>query len=288
MPAVQAGMLPASEANDADLENLGKQIRFMSLTLNPKPNVLNITYTISAVQGTKAAETLTPDSTLIRKLSDMLKAKEPKQMGAEIKPILALLPEADKADYVGTYNLMGLFKLATAMAPMPMPQMDMPTKSSIVFAGKVGKGMMTVDIALPKEHLAEIAAAATMMQQQMMHPMPMPGQPTMQPDINRTRITTTKANLKSLHMAVNRFKMDTGRFPNDEEGLMALIEKPSNVTNYAPGGYLDSTEMPRDAWGRDFVYQLWPESGKPFVIMSYGADGEKGGQGYDADLLSTD
>jgi len=288
MPAVQAGMLPVSEANDADLENLGKQIRFMSLTLNPKPNVLNITYTISAVQGTKAAETLTPDSTLIRKLSDMLKAKEPKQMGTEIKPILALLPEADKADFVGTYNLIDLFKMATAMAPMPMPQMDIPTKSNIVFAGKVGKGTMTVDIAFPKEHLAELVAAGMMIQQQMMQQMPMPGQPTIQPDINRTRITTTKANLKSLHMAVNRFKMDTGRFPNEEEGLMALIKKPSDVTNYAPGGYLDSTEMPRDAWGRDFIYKRFPESGKPFVIMSYGADGEKGGQGYDADLLSTD
>jgi len=269
------------------LETLMKETKSLTIAVNPKPNALNITYTMSAVPGTKMADTYFADPAAMRKLSDKL--KEPKQIGAEIKPILALLPEADKADFVGTYNLVNQFKMALAFAPVPMPQIDIPTKSDIVFAGKVSKGTMTIDIALPKEHLAEIVAAATMMiQQQMMQPMPMPGQPTMQPDINRTRITTTKANLKSLNMAVNRFKMDTGRFPNDEEGLMALIKKPSDVTNYAPGGYLDTTEMPRDAWGRDFIYKRFPESGKPFVIMSYGADGEKGGQGYDADLLSTD
>ena len=42
-----------------------------------------------------------------------------------------------------------------------------------------------------------------------------------------------------------------------------------------------------DAWA-EFVYLLNPESGKPFVIISYGADGEEGGEGYDADLYSTD
>jgi general secretion pathway protein G len=106
--------------------------------------------------------------------------------------------------------------------------------------------------------------------------------------IDKARVTTTKANLKLLHAAVNQFKMDTGRYPTEESGLMELVEKPSDVTNYQEGGYLESTDIPKDAWGNEFVYMLNPESGKPFVIISYGADGKEGGEGYDADLYSTD
>ena len=105
---------------------------------------------------------------------------------------------------------------------------------------------------------------------------------------DKARVTTTKVNLRLLHSAVTQFKMDTARFPTEEEGLMALIEQPSDVMSYEPGGYLETTEIPKDGWGREFEYQLWPESGKPFVIISYGADGEEGGEDYDADLLSTD
>jgi general secretion pathway protein G len=106
--------------------------------------------------------------------------------------------------------------------------------------------------------------------------------------IDQARVTTTKANLKALHTAVNQFKMDTGRFPTEEEQLKALVEQPTDVENWEPGGYLETTEVPKDGWGREFIYQLYPESGKPFVIKSLGADGQEGGEGNDADLLSTD
>jgi general secretion pathway protein G len=106
--------------------------------------------------------------------------------------------------------------------------------------------------------------------------------------IDKARATTTKANLKLLHGAVIQFKFDTGRYPSEDMGLTELIEPPTDVTGWAEGGYLDTTTLPKDAWGYDFAYQLAPESGKPFVIISYGADGEEGGEGYDADLYSTD
>ncbi len=106
--------------------------------------------------------------------------------------------------------------------------------------------------------------------------------------IDQARVTTTKANLKILHSAVNQFKMDTGRFPTEEEGLMALVEQPSDVMRYEPGGYLETTEIAKDGWGNEFIYELMPETGKPFVIKSFGADGEEGGEGNDADLYSTD
>lgn len=106
--------------------------------------------------------------------------------------------------------------------------------------------------------------------------------------IDQARVTTAKANLKMLHNAVNQFKMGTGRFPTEEEGLEALVEQPSDVMGYEPGGYLETTDIPKDAWGREFYYELFPESGKPFVIISFGADGEEGGEDYDTDLYSTD
>lgn len=106
--------------------------------------------------------------------------------------------------------------------------------------------------------------------------------------IDKARVRTTFANIKTLHTAVNQFKMDTGRYPTEEEGLTVLIEQPTDVSGWEPGGYLETTEIPKDAWGREFFYQLYPESGKPFVIISYGADGEEGGENHDADLYSTD
>jgi general secretion pathway protein G len=60
------------------------------------------------------------------------------------------------------------------------------------------------------------------------------------------------------------------------------------VTDWPEGGYLDQTDIPTDAWGTEFIYELYPESGKPFHIKSLGRDKTEGGEGYDADLLSTD
>jgi len=105
---------------------------------------------------------------------------------------------------------------------------------------------------------------------------------------DKARKITTRANLKLLHDAVKSFKMDTGRYPTEEEGLSVLIDPPMDVMNYQEGGYLDRTELPLDGWGNEFEYERYPESGKPFVIRSYGADDLEGGEGFDEDLLSTD
>ena len=101
-------------------------------------------------------------------------------------------------------------------------------------------------------------------------------------------VITTKANLRILHQAVQSFRMDTGRYPSDEEGLLALVEEPSDAESWAIGGYLESTDLPQDGWKHDFDYMTDPGNGKPFVVISYGADGEDGGEDYDADLWSTD
>ena len=115
---------------------------------------------------------------------------------------------------------------------------------------------------------------------------------------DKARVTTTKTSLKILHQAVLQYKMDTGQYPTEEDGLNALIEQPMDINGWDPAGYLESTELPADGWGNDFDYKRNPESGKPFVIISYGANNEDDSglyddeegvtKNYDADLLSTD
>ena len=85
------------------------------------------------------------------------------------------------------------------------------------------------------------------------------------------RVKTTEMNLKILHSAVVQFKMDTGRFPSEEEGLYELVEEPMDIVGWNRGGYLQSTDIPLDAWNNEFFYMLNPESGKAFVIIEDGS-----------------
>ena len=105
--------------------------------------------------------------------------------------------------------------------------------------------------------------------------------------VKKARVTTTKTRLKELHQAVNMFKMDTGHYPSEDMGLVELVEEPTDVEDWATGGYLESVDVPLDAWKNEFVYMLDIE-GKPFVIISYGADGKEGGEDDDTDLYSID
>ncbi len=106
----------------------------------------------------------------------------------------------------------------------------------------------------------------------------------------KAKVIATKVTLKTLHDSVKMFKLDTGRYPSEEMGLIELIEEPTDVEGWNSEGYLESTDIPFDAWKNEFVYMLNPESGKPFVIISYGADGKEGGEegSYEYDLWSTD
>ena len=101
----------------------------------------------------------------IRELIDQVKTDSPKQIGSEMKTALSLLPEAGKADFIITFNALRLFNFATSIVPIPIPPMDVQTKSNIVIAGKAADSRMVVNIAVPKQHLIEIMSAFMMMQQ---------------------------------------------------------------------------------------------------------------------------
>lgn len=106
--------------------------------------------------------------------------------------------------------------------------------------------------------------------------------------IDKAKVKTTKANLVLLRNAIINYRMDTGSYPEEDPGLYALVDQPPDEEDWQPGGYLESTDIPLDGWKNDFLFVRDPEPDQPFVIISFGADGEEGGEGYDTDLYSTD
>ena len=93
-----------------------------------------------------------------------------------------------------------------------------------------------------------------------------------------------EADFKSIATALKIYRLDNFAYPATEQGLAALVEKPTLAPvprNWKPGGYLD--ELPLDPWGRPYLY-LAPGEHGAFDLFSYGADGVPGGEGQNQDL----
>jgi len=102
------------------------------------------------------------------------------------------------------------------------------------------------------------------------------------------KVADAKVQIKNLETALKLYKLDNGVFPSTEQGLAALVEKPTVgqiPRNYKAGGYLESKKVPRDPWGNDFAY-LSPGEHGDYDLYSLGADGVKGGEGTNADIES--
>jgi general secretion pathway protein G len=100
------------------------------------------------------------------------------------------------------------------------------------------------------------------------------------------RRTKAVMQIKSIEEALALYKLDNGVFPETNQGLEALVEKPEKgriPIKYREGGYLD--KIPKDPWNNDYVY-LSPGLNGDYDLISYGADGESGGEGNDADIKS--
>jgi len=98
------------------------------------------------------------------------------------------------------------------------------------------------------------------------------------------KIKTAKIQIVSLEHALDLYYLDANRYPTSSEGLRALIERPGVSVGWN-GPYLKSDAIPNDPWGRPYIYRSPGEHG-PYDIMSYGADGQEGGTGADADITS--
>jgi general secretion pathway protein G len=102
------------------------------------------------------------------------------------------------------------------------------------------------------------------------------------------RIAAAKSDLGAIRQALKLYRLDNQRYPTNEQGLAALVTKPTIAPappNWKPGGYLE--KLPRDPWGRPYQY-LNPGLKGEVDIFTYGADGEPGGNGADADIGSWD
>lgn len=102
-------------------------------------------------------------------------------------------------------------------------------------------------------------------------------------NVDKAKVQTTKAQMAILESALAGYKLDVGKFPTTEQGLEALRTQPAGVEHW-DGPYL-SKEVPMDAWGHPYVYKC-PSQHGDYEIVSYGADGQPGGEGYDADVVS--
>ena len=104
---------------------------------------------------------------------------------------------------------------------------------------------------------------------------------------DEAKVTKAKVDIKSLEEALGLYKLDNGFYPSTDQGLKALVEKPETgriPDKYPEGGYLK--KVPADPWGNPYVYLSPGIHSRDFDIISYGADGQPGGEGFDADINS--
>jgi len=105
----------------------------------------------------------------------------------------------------------------------------------------------------------------------------------------KARVAAARAQIDTFRTTLQLYRMDQGRMPTPEQGLRALCEKPvipPLPAKYPDGGYLESHVLPKDPWGRDYVYVIPGPNGQPYEVLSYGADGEPGGDGDAEDISS--
>ena len=106
---------------------------------------------------------------------------------------------------------------------------------------------------------------------------------------DEAKVTEAKVDMKSIEEALGLFKLDNGYFPSTDQGLKALVEQPETgrIPNKFPAeGYLK--RVPADPWGNAYVYLSPGLHSQAFDLISYGADGQPGGEGFDADINSWD
>ncbi|MCW5199881.1 type II secretion system major pseudopilin GspG, partial [Desulfobulbus sp. F1] len=102
------------------------------------------------------------------------------------------------------------------------------------------------------------------------------------------RRTKAGVDIGAIGQALKLYKLDNGKYPTSEQGLTALVEPPavgSLAKKWREGGYLDKKTVPKDPWDNDYVY-ISPGMHGDFDLMSYGADGQSGGDGDNVDINS--
>lgn len=101
---------------------------------------------------------------------------------------------------------------------------------------------------------------------------------------DEARVTKARADIHTLETAIDLYRLDNGSYPSTDQGLLALVEKPSSDPEpraWRAGGYVK--RLNKDPWGKPYQYLNPGEHGE-IDIFSYGADGEPGGEGVKAEI----
>ena len=99
--------------------------------------------------------------------------------------------------------------------------------------------------------------------------------------VGKSEVKTARAQIDALEKALDQYRIDTGRYPNVEQGLAALNAKPADEARW-DGPYLKKA-VPNDPWGKPYQYRNPGERGE-IDLFSFGRDGQPGGDGDGADI----
>lgn len=101
--------------------------------------------------------------------------------------------------------------------------------------------------------------------------------------IGKSQIKAARAQLDGLGKALDQYRLDTGHYPSTEEGLAALVKRPPNEPRW-DGPYL-TKGVPLDPWDKPYIFRIPGEHGE-YDLISYGRDGQPGGDGEAADIAN--
>ena len=100
--------------------------------------------------------------------------------------------------------------------------------------------------------------------------------------LGKSERQTAKAQIEGISRALDAYRLDTGHYPTTTQGLNALVAKVSVEPKWN-GPYLQKT-VPPDPWGNQYVYRAPGQGGADFDLLSFGKDGQSGGEGDNADI----
>jgi general secretion pathway protein G len=107
--------------------------------------------------------------------------------------------------------------------------------------------------------------------------------PQVMKHMGESKVKAAKVQIEELSAALDMYKLDAGSYPNNNQGLKALIASPEGGKNWN-GPYLRKAKIPVDPWQNEYLY-VYPGKHGKFDLYSLGADGAEGGEGDDKDIL---
>lgn len=108
--------------------------------------------------------------------------------------------------------------------------------------------------------------------------------PNLFKNVGKSEVTAAKAQIDALGKALDQYRLDTGHYPTTEQGLAALMQKPTDEAKWQ-GPYLKKA-VPQDPWGKPYVYKVPGEHNNEYDLLSYGKDGQPGGKDEAADSVN--